>query len=74
VRWPRTQTRTAPPNIVLIYADDLGYDRNTNTELGNDRQPQLYDLAADIDEKNNVAAQNPERVKAMMDHLARIRQ
>jgi hypothetical protein len=42
--------------------------------LGNDPEPQVYDLAADIGEKNNVAAQNPERVKAMMNHLAHIRQ
>jgi arylsulfatase A-like enzyme len=46
---------------------------NTNTELGNDPAPQLYDLAADIGEKNNLAPQNPARVQAMMEHLARIR-
>jgi arylsulfatase A-like enzyme len=48
-------------------------NRNTNTELGNDPEPQLYDLAADIGEKNNLAAQNPERVQAMLERLARIR-
>jgi arylsulfatase A-like enzyme len=46
---------------------------NTNTELGNDPQPQLYDLAADIGEKNNVAAQYPDRVRAMTAELDRIR-
>ena len=46
---------------------------NTNTEMGNDPSPQLYDLSKDIGEKNNVAAENPERVKQMTEHLARIR-
>jgi arylsulfatase A-like enzyme len=46
---------------------------NTNTELGNDPEPQLYDLAADIGERNNVAARYPERVRAMTAELDRIR-
>ena len=46
---------------------------NTNTETGNDPAPQLYDLSKDIGEKNNLAAQNPDRVKAMGEHLAKIR-
>lgn len=37
----------------------------TNTELGNDPQPQLYNLAKDIGEKNNVAATNLEKVKEL---------
>jgi hypothetical protein len=37
----------------------------TNTELGNDPQPQLYNLAKDIGEKNNVAAANLEKVKEL---------
>jgi arylsulfatase A-like enzyme len=32
----------------------------TNTELGNDRAPQLYDLEADPGETRNVAADHPE--------------
>jgi arylsulfatase A-like enzyme len=48
-------------------------NRNTNTELGNDPKPQLYDLSKDIAEKNNLAAEYPDRVKAMMEHLQRIR-
>jgi arylsulfatase A-like enzyme len=48
-------------------------NRNTNTELGNDPEPQLYDLAVDIGEKNNLAAQNAERVRGMMERLAKIR-
>jgi arylsulfatase A-like enzyme len=46
---------------------------NTNTELGNDPEPQLYDLAADIGERNNVAGRYPDRVRAMMAELDRIR-
>ena len=126
------QTR---PNIVLIYADDLGYgdtaaygatalqtpnidrlaraglrftdahaaaatctpsryalltgeyafrkiepnnqpkmNRNTNTELGNDPAPQLYNLATDLGETGNVAPQHPERAKALAAELQRIRQ
>jgi hypothetical protein len=48
-------------------------NRNTNTELGNDSQPQLYDLSKDIAEKNNVAAEHPDRVQAMLEHLRQIR-
>jgi arylsulfatase A-like enzyme len=45
----------------------------TNTELANDPAPQLYDLETDIGETKNLAAQQPERVKAMADRLATIR-
>jgi arylsulfatase A-like enzyme len=48
-------------------------NRNTNTELGNDPAPQLYDLSKDLAEKNNVAAEHPERVKVMAEKLAKIR-
>ncbi len=46
---------------------------NTNTETGNDPEPQLYDLSKDIGEKTNLAAQYPDRVKAMREHLTQIR-
>ena len=41
---------------------------------GNDPQPQLYDLSADVAERNNLAAQHPEKVQAMRAELERIRQ
>jgi arylsulfatase A-like enzyme len=47
---------------------------NTNTELGNDPQPQLYYLKDDLGEKNNVAAQNEQRVRDMAARLREIRQ
>lgn len=46
---------------------------NTNTELGNAPEPQLYDLASDPGETTNVAAQHPERVAEMGRRLEGIR-
>ncbi|MEO5820362.1 MAG: sulfatase-like hydrolase/transferase [Vicinamibacteraceae bacterium] len=46
---------------------------NTNTELGNDPQPQLYDLAADESERNNLAAANPGKVRELAALLEEIR-
>lgn len=46
---------------------------NTNTELGNDSVPQLYDLATDPGEQKNVAAAQPERTAAMAGRLAQIK-
>ena len=36
-------------------------DHYTNTELGNDKQPQLYRLDTDPGERNNVAAEYPDK-------------
>jgi arylsulfatase A-like enzyme len=48
-------------------------DRNTDTELGNDPAPQLYDLAADPGERQNVAAAQPEKVRELSALLDTIR-
>jgi arylsulfatase A-like enzyme len=48
-------------------------NKDTNTELGNDPQPQLYNLASDPGEKRDVAAQYPDRVAAMTKMLEKIR-
>ena len=37
----------------------------TKMELGNDKQPQLYDLSSDPSEKTNVAKSHPEIVKEL---------
>ena len=37
----------------------------TQTELGNSKEPQLYDLLTDPAEKSNVATQHPDVVKEM---------
>ena len=50
---------------------------NTNTELGNDPEPQLYDLAADPGERKNLAPARPETARemaAMLDSLRRTNQ
>jgi arylsulfatase A-like enzyme len=48
-------------------------NRDTHTELGNDSQPQLYNLAEDIGETRNLAAQYPGKVKELADLLKSIR-
>jgi len=48
-------------------------NKNTNTEMGNDPQPQLYNLADDIGEKRNLADQNPKKVEELADFLKKIR-
>jgi arylsulfatase A-like enzyme len=48
------------------------FNANTNTELGNDPQAQLYNLRDDLGEKQNLAAQRPEIVKEMAVMLAKI--
>ena len=45
---------------------------NTNTETGNDPEPQLYDLGSDPGERNNLAATHPEKVREMAAQLAAI--
>jgi hypothetical protein len=46
--------------------------KDTNTEMGTDPGPQLYNLAADIGETRNLAAQEPARVAAMAANLREI--
>ncbi len=48
-------------------------NKNTNTELGNDPQPQLYNLRDDLGEKHNLAREHPEKVKEMAVLLAQLR-
>lgn len=47
--------------------------RNTQTETGNGAEPQLYDLAKDIGETNNLAAEYPQIVKEMAGLLQNVR-
>ena len=49
------------------------YDPNTNTELGTDSVPQLYDLAQDPGERNNLAQAHSEIVERLSQQLARVR-
>lgn len=41
------------------------YSKLTNTELGNHKADQLYNLKQDIGEKNNMAAENPGKVEKL---------
>ncbi len=50
------------------------FNRNTNTELGNDPQPQLYNLADDIGEKHNLAERYPTKVRELADALRTVRE
>ncbi|MCJ7485550.1 MAG: arylsulfatase, partial [Candidatus Aminicenantes bacterium] len=45
----------------------------TAIELGFDPEPQLYDLAKDIGEKHNLAADHPDVVRSLAARLAKIR-
>jgi arylsulfatase A-like enzyme len=49
-------------------------NKDTNTELGNDPKPQLYNLADDPGETKNLADVYPERVAEMKLKLDNIRQ
>lgn len=48
-------------------------NRNTNTELGNNRQAQLYNLADDPGEQNDLAGTHPERVAELTELLQSLR-
>lgn len=48
-------------------------DNNVNIELGNSKEPQLYNLVEDMGERNNLAAQYPERVAALAAMLDEVR-
>ncbi len=47
--------------------------KNTNTELGLDPKPQLYNLTQDLGEKQNVATQHPDKVSELSALLRKIR-
>ena len=46
----------------------------TKMELGNDQQPQLYDLSSDPSEKTNVAKQHPDIVKELAELLESVKE
>jgi arylsulfatase A-like enzyme len=48
-------------------------NKNTNTELGNDPQPQLYNAKDDPGETRNLAAEHPDKVKELAATLEEIR-
>ncbi|HDZ23064.1 MAG TPA: arylsulfatase, partial [Desulfobacteraceae bacterium] len=54
-------------------SDGAKIARNVNIELGNDPEPQLYNLKNDLGERHNLAAQHPEIVKELASLLEKIR-
>lgn len=46
----------------------------TNTELGNDKKPQLYNLKTDLGEKNNLAEANPAKLKELKELLKSVKE
>lgn len=50
-----------------------GRNNDVNIELGNSKEPQLYNLAEDIGERNNLAAQYPEKVAELATMLDEVR-
>ena len=48
------------------------YNKSTNTELGNNPEPQLYNLSSDLGEKKNLATQYPDKVKELEELLQKI--
>jgi len=69
-------------NVLSLIKGDFKYiepgkgpkiNKNTNTELGIDPQPQLFNLKSDLGEKNNIASEHPEIVKELATLLRKIR-
>ena len=57
----------------IVPSQGPSVQRNTNTELGNAPQPQLYDLAADPGERTNLATTRPDKVRELTAALDAIR-
>jgi arylsulfatase A-like enzyme len=47
-------------------------NKSTNTEMGTDTEPQLYNLKDDVGETKNVAKDNPEKLKELEDLFKKI--
>jgi arylsulfatase A-like enzyme len=57
----------------IAPGDGPRVQQTTNTELGNDPAPQLYDLAADPGERTNLAATRGEKARELAALLEKIR-
>ena len=58
---------------LILPSNGVAVNKNTNTEMGNLRTPQFYDLAADPGETKNVAADHPELVAQYQARLEALR-
>jgi len=54
----------------IAPSNGYAYNKLTNTELGNDRQPQLYHISTDLGEQHNVAAEHPDVVERLKQIIA----
>lgn len=58
---------------LILPSSGPAFNKNTNIELGNAPEPQLYDLERDPGETRNLAAAEPALVRELTDLLERIR-
>lgn len=58
----------------IAPSNGRAYNELTDIELGNNPEPQLYDLSKDIGEKNNLAGAHPEIVEELADLLEKEKQ
>jgi len=70
-------------NVLSVIQGDWKYispskgpkvSKNTNTELGNDPAPQLYNLKRDPGETKNIAGEHPDKVKELAALLDAVKQ
>jgi arylsulfatase A len=68
IRSHLLKNKALPERVVCWKIDDEGAIRKGNWKLCliNDNPPELYDLANDIGERNNLATNNPELVKQLI--------
>jgi arylsulfatase A-like enzyme len=68
----RTALRKGDWVMIPPYSG-LAVEHNVNIELGNSSGYQLYNLAEDLGQQNNLAASEPEKLKEMMEIFNSIR-
>jgi arylsulfatase A-like enzyme len=59
--------------IMIPPYEGPAVNKNVNIELGNSHEFQLYNLSKDLGEQNNLAKQNPEKLREMVETFERIR-
>ena len=57
----------------ITPSDAPAFEPNTRIELGQDTIPQLYNLTDDAGERNNIAAENPGKVKELVSILESVK-
>lgn len=57
----------------IVPNNAAAYDYATKTELGNSKEPQLYNLSKDIEERKNLASQYPDKVKQLSEKLQQVK-